>query len=244
MSFASESMARRLRGLSSMSVATRIRLAAIGWPTGWGAVVHTGPVPTRLRPLLTAVALVAAASACSSEDGRVLPPPRPDQTTTTSVPPSLDSSGTDVVVEVFSLRSDAFEPGGGIPAGHTCDGADTSPPLSWASTPPAAELAVVVRDPDADGFVHWVVTGIDPLVQGLGEGGVPEGAVEHPNDFGQVGWRGPCPPEGETHTYEAAVYALPEPLALPEPSVPSQEVVAQIEQTAAEVAVATFTYGR
>lgn len=227
-----------------MTVRPRIRLAAGGWPTGPDAVVHTGPVPSRPRSLLAVLVLVAAGSACSSEDGRVLPPPRPDQTTTTSAPPSLDSSGTDTVVEVFSLRSAAFEPGGRILAGHTCDGADTSPPLSWASTPPAAELAVVVRDPDADGFVHWVVTGIDPLVQGLGEGGVPEGAIEHPNDFGQAGWRGPCPPEGETHTYEAAVYALPEPLALPELSVPSREVVAQIEQTAAEVAVATFTYGR
>jgi Raf kinase inhibitor-like YbhB/YbcL family protein len=174
----------------------------------------------------------------------VLPPPRPDQTTTTSAPPALDSSGTDGVVEVFSLRSAAFEPGGPILAGHTCDGADVSPPLAWASTPPAAELAVVVRDPDADGFVHWVVTGIDPLVQGLGEGGVPEGAIEHPNDFGQAGWRGPCPPDGETHTYEVAVYALPEPLVLSEVPVPSRDLVAQIEQTAAEVAVATFTYGR
>lgn len=227
-----------------MTVDARIRLAAAGWPTPPRAVVHTGPVlGRRVPPIAVAAALLAAA--CSSSDGRELPPPRPGQTTTTSTSaPSLDSTPGSGVVEVFSLRSTAFDPGGPIDVAHTCDGADTSPPLAWASVPPAAELAIVVRDPDADGLLHWVVTGIDPVVQGLGAGGLPEGAIDHVNDLGTAGWAGPCPPEGETHTYEVALYALPEPIPVDQLSVPSGEVVTQIEQTASDVAVATFTYGR
>ncbi|MFP5255100.1 MAG: YbhB/YbcL family Raf kinase inhibitor-like protein [Acidimicrobiia bacterium] len=199
------------------------------------------------RPVLLAVlaAVAALLSACSSSDGRELPPPRPGQTTTTSTSaPVLDSTPSSGVVEVFSLHSPAVSPGGSIEPAHTCDGEDLSPPLSWASVPPAAELALVVRDLDADGFVHWMVTGIDPLVQGLAEGGVPEGAIEHVNGFGEASWRGPCPPEGEVHTYEVALYALPEPIPLDQLSVPSREIVTQVEQTASGAAVLRFTYER
>ena len=60
-----------------------------------------------------------------------------------------------------------------------------SPDLSWTDLPADAEsLALIVRDRNAAGFVHWVVTGIDPSVQGIGEGGVPEGAVEGQNGAG------------------------------------------------------------
>lgn len=198
------------------------------------------------RLLLLPAVLALAAGACSTQDGRSLPPPRPDQTTTTSTePPTLDGDSTGQgAVEVFSLLSEAIPGGGEIPAEHTCDGADTSPPLAWASTPPAAELALIVRDPDADGFVHWLVTGIDPLVQGVAAGGVPEGATEHDNDFDVAGWRGPCPPEGEAHTYELALYALPEPLPASDPTLTSDALVAQIEGSASAVAVLTGTYER
>ena len=206
-------------------------------------MIHTGPV-RRPVPALLVAALLIAGAACSAEDGRVLPEPEAHQltTTSTSTAPSLDGGGS--LTEVFSLSSTAFAPGMPIPVQHTCDAQDISPPLAWASTPPAAELALVVRDPDAGGAVHWIVTGIDPLVQGLGEGGVPEGAMVHVNDFGEAAWRGPCPPEGETHTYELALHALPEELPLPALSVPAPEIVAQIEQSASATAVLTGTYGR
>lgn len=207
-------------------------------------MIHTGPVRLRRRVLAALAAALVPASACSSTDGRELPPPQPGQTTTSTSAPSLESTPASGVVEVFSLQSPAFDPCGPIDAVHTCDGADSSPPLTWASVPPAAELAIVVRDLDADGFVHWVVTGMDPAVRGLGEGGLPEGAVAHLNDFGEARWRGPCPPEGETHTYEVALHALPEPLPGSDLSVPVDEVITQVEQTASEVAVVTFTYAR
>lgn len=202
-------------------------------------MIQTGAVLPR-RLLFTAALVAAIAAACSSEDGRALPAPRPDQTTTTTSSAPPPSEGEPGVIEVFSLSSEAFTGGGEIPAEHTCAGAGTSPALAWASTPPAAELALVVRDPGSDGAVHWIVTGIDPLVQGVAAGGVPEGATPHENGFGEVGWHAPCPSEGETLTLELAIYALPEPVAV-EPGTTPDEVVAQVEQTASEVAVLTGT---
>jgi Raf kinase inhibitor-like YbhB/YbcL family protein len=196
----------------------------------------------RNRYTLAVSALACGALlACSSSDGRALPPPDRHQTTTSVSAPVVGQPSDGGVVEVFSLSSPAFAHGAPIPVDHTCTGRGVSPPLAWASTPPAAELALVVRDADNGGFVHWAVTGIDPLVQGLGEDGVPEGAVEAANGSGTLGWLRPCPPAGgAVHTYVFTLYALPEPLALA-PGLPADVVTAQVEGAQAEAAVLTGT---
>jgi Raf kinase inhibitor-like YbhB/YbcL family protein len=99
----------------------------------------------------------------------------------------------------ITLRSPAFADGDTIPGVYTCDGDDVSPPLGWSGVPAdAAELAIVVEDPDAPAgtFVHWVLWRLDPGQAGLGQGQVPAGVPEGRNDFGRVGWGGPCPPRG------------------------------------------------
>lgn len=204
-------------------------------------MIHTGAVPHRPRSAAAGLLLVALA-ACSSSDGRTLPPPDPGQTTT-SVSTPVVGQPSEGVTEVFTLSSPAFASGSALPAVHTCDGADVSPPLEWASTPPAEELAIVVRAPGDDGFVHWVVAGIDPLVQGVGEGGVPEGAVEATNDGGTIGWIGPCPPPGSTHTYELVLHALPGPLSLA-PGTPGREAATLVEGASTARATLTATYSR
>lgn len=199
-------------------------------------MVHTGLVLR--RPAALALVLVLAAGlGCSSEDGRSLPAPDLTKpTTSVSAPVGAPASLDGDAIEVFTLASPAFADGGVIPEVHTCTGADISPPLQWASTPAAAELALVVRDRDAEGFVHWVVTGIDPTVQGLGAGGVSETAVEAANDAGTIGWFGPCPPAGTgTHTYDFVLHALPEPLAL-EPGRPADEAASLVEGASAATA--------
>lgn len=183
-----------------------------------------------------------AVAACSSSDGRTLPPPDPDDTTTSVSAPVVgqpSDGGEGSIVEVFALYSAAFAEGTTIPERYTCAGENVSPPLDWIATPPAAELALVVRDQDAGGFVHWVVSGIDPLIQGLGEGGVPEGAVEANNDNGTAGWFGPCPPSG-THTYVFTLHALPEPLALT-PGLPAAEAAQLVEGASSGQASLTGT---
>jgi Raf kinase inhibitor-like YbhB/YbcL family protein len=109
------------------------------------------------------------------------------------------------------LSSSALAEGGTFPAEFTCRGADVSPPLLWTDVPAGtAELAVVVRDVDAGGFVHWVLAGIPPTTRGIAQATPPGAAVEATNDFGRPGWAGPCPPSG-THHYEIRVYALSAP---------------------------------
>jgi Raf kinase inhibitor-like YbhB/YbcL family protein len=201
-------------------------------------------VPVRRRPasLLAALAAAVLGVACSSSDGRELPAPDPSQTTTSvSAPVVAQPSEDDDVAAMFVLTSSAFAAGGVIPEVHTCTGADFSPPLAWSGVPAAAELALVVRDRDADGFVHWVVTGIDPTVQGLGAGGVPEGAVEAMNSAGTIGWFGPCPPAGSgTHTYDFALHALPEPLGLAAGAA-ADDAAAAVEGAASATATLTGT---
>ncbi len=112
----------------------------------------------------------------------------------------------------LELTSPAFSAGADIPARHTCDGENVPVPLSWSVVPDeTAELALVMDDPDARGFVHWVVVGIPPTADGLTEAGLPGGAREGRHDFGGVGYSGPCPPSG-THRYVVTLYALSRPL--------------------------------
>ncbi|MGH9275387.1 MAG: YbhB/YbcL family Raf kinase inhibitor-like protein [Acidimicrobiales bacterium] len=197
----------------------------------------------RSLSLVAVAAISLAAVACSSSDGRTLPPPDPHRTTTSVSTPVVaqpSDGGDGGIVEVFSLYSAAFVEGTPIPARYTCEGDNISPPLDWIATPAAAELALVVRDRDAGGFVHWVVSGIDPLIQGLGEGGVPEGAVEAANDGGTIGWFGPCPPSG-AHAYVFTLHALPEPLALT-PGLPAGEAARLVEGASSGQASLTGTY--
>jgi Raf kinase inhibitor-like YbhB/YbcL family protein len=117
----------------------------------------------------------------------------------------------------FMLSSTAFEPGGAIPPQHTCDGEDSSPDLTWVGAPAVSQaLALVLTDPDARGFVHWIAYDLT----GTPSGGLPTGVSTSPdappqgtNSFGRIGYGGSCPPSG-THRYVFELHALDGPLGL------------------------------
>ena len=118
----------------------------------------------------------------------------------------------------FVLISPAFAPGAAIPAEYTCDGADISPPLAWSGAPGGTRsLVLVVDDPDAPGgtFRHWAAFNIAPAAAGLaagyGAGRPGERFREARNDFGQSGYRGPCPPPGPVHHYHFRLLAIGRP---------------------------------
>lgn len=114
----------------------------------------------------------------------------------------------------MQLTSSAFSEGGEIPRDHTCDGANRSIPVNWSGAPPdTAEFALIMDDPDARGFVHWVVVGIPADASSLEGGSLPSGAREGRNDFGRAGFGGPCPPSG-SHRYQTTLLALSEPLSV------------------------------
>ena len=119
----------------------------------------------------------------------------------------------------FTVSSPAFADGAQIPREHTCEGADTSPPLAWQGLPAGTtSLALIVDDPDAPDpaaprmtYVHWVLYNLPPDIAGLPAGlrndRLPPGAQAGLNDWGQPGYGGPCPPIGR-HRYFHKLYAL------------------------------------
>jgi Raf kinase inhibitor-like YbhB/YbcL family protein len=115
----------------------------------------------------------------------------------------------------LTLTSSAFPPNGEIPTVHTCEGADTSPPLAWSDAPDGTKtFAMIVDDPDAPDpaapkqtWVHWVVYDIPATTTSTAAGALPPGARPGRNDYGHDRWNGPCPPIGR-HRYVHKLYAL------------------------------------
>lgn len=123
----------------------------------------------------------------------------------------------------MKLTSNAFSSGEAIPARYTCDDQNVSPPLDWVGVPNEAQsLVLICDDPDARAGIwsHWVLYDIPADSNGLPEG-VPAderpsaGGAHGRNDFGNLGYGGPCPPPGPAHTYYFRLYALDEQLNLP-----------------------------
>jgi Raf kinase inhibitor-like YbhB/YbcL family protein len=116
----------------------------------------------------------------------------------------------------FTLTSTSFGEGDAIPQEFSCDGTNVSPPLSWTGVPSGAgALVLVVDDPDARGFVHWIALDLDGKDGDLPKGIAPtaDSPQQGRNDFGNVGWGGPCPPSG-THQYRFTLSAIAAPLGL------------------------------
>ena len=114
----------------------------------------------------------------------------------------------------LSLTSAGFKDGAAIPAQFTCDGANESPPLTWADAPAnTGSYALIIEDPDAPGgtYVHWVLYDIPSTASDLPEAvqtsALPAGTREGVNDWGRTGYGGPCPPVGR-HRYYHKLYAL------------------------------------
>ncbi len=111
----------------------------------------------------------------------------------------------------FTLTVSAFADGGLIPARFTCEGADISPELHWSESPAGTRsFALIMDDPDAPvgTFTHWVLFDIPAERSSLGEGESKVGLAGK-NDFGRVGYGGPCPPLGHgPHRYFFTLYGL------------------------------------
>ncbi len=128
--------------------------------------------------------------------------------------PELVSEGSEPVS--FELRSGALGQGETIPQAYTCDGPDRSPPLSWDDPPVGTQsLALIVDDPDAPAktWVHWVLYDLPADVRQLPEGlpadeTLAGGGSQGKNNFGNLGYGGPCPPKGKPHRYFFRLYAL------------------------------------
>lgn len=116
----------------------------------------------------------------------------------------------------LNLRSPDFPSGEMIPKQFTCDGADNSPAFEWSDPPAGTQsFAFLADDPDAPAgtWVHWVLFDLPASVRALQQN-VPrkeelaDGSRQGRNDFGKIGYGGPCPPAGAPHRYFFKIYAL------------------------------------
>ena len=201
--------------------------------------VFGGSVPVAVRSLFLAGLVMACASpgpsgsesevleATDVPDSSAAPSPSPALATASTGPgasrsPAASPGGSASAspsgrVVPFRLTARAFIEGGAIPREYTCDGENASPALSWSGVPAgAASLVLLVDDPDAKDFVHWVVLDMPAAPAGAlprALDGVKTPPRQGRNDFGDVGWGGPCPPSG-THQYRFVLYALAAPLGV------------------------------
>ena len=160
--------------------------------------------------------VLLALSSCKKEHSNA-----PQNTAQPQPAASPASSAVPAPKREMKMTSAAFADGALMPPKYTCDGENVSPPLKWEGVPDKARtLALFVTDPDAPGkrWTHWVWFNLPASVKELPENVAPEkqtplGARQGTNDFKQIGYGGPCPPDG-AHRYIFKLYALDAELAL------------------------------
>jgi Raf kinase inhibitor-like YbhB/YbcL family protein len=103
-----------------------------------------------------------------------------------------------------------------MPTEFTCDGLKASPGLTWTQPPAGTQsFALIMDDPDAASraSVHWVVYDVPAGTRQISEA-MPrrdeliDGTRQGLNDFGRLGYSGPCPTAGKTARYFFKLYAL------------------------------------
>lgn len=134
---------------------------------------------------------------------------------------STDGAIVDAAIDApsaaFTLTSPTITMGMPIPVVHTCDGANTSPALTWTNPPAGTMSFAIVFTDKSNGLIHSVIYDIPATLTGL------------PADVDQVyappdvpgahqtlgynnttrGYLGPCPPPADApHTYELMLYAI------------------------------------
>jgi len=113
----------------------------------------------------------------------------------------------------FELKSTAFSNGEEIPRKYGYKNDNVNPPLTINGIPPETKsMAIIMDDPDAQAavgkiWVHWVIFNIDSTTSEIPESCTISGTIDGKNDFGELGYGGPAPPD-KRHTYIFKLYAL------------------------------------
>ncbi|WP_197428401.1 YbhB/YbcL family Raf kinase inhibitor-like protein [Halapricum sp. CBA1109] len=112
----------------------------------------------------------------------------------------------------------ALDDGGRLPVRFSCDGDGVSPAVTLSSVPePTASVMVTatVTSNIANQSLLWTLWNVPPETERIPEDlpreptvGSLDGARQGRVRLGEVGYRAPCPPPGETYDYDFQIYAL------------------------------------
>ena len=135
----------------------------------------------------------------------------------------------------IKVTSSAFKEGEMIPKKYTCDGNDSSVPLSWTGLPAGTKtISLISDDPDAPmgTWVHWVLFNLPAETKEVTENMpndkmLANGAMQGINSSREIGYGGPCPPSG-THRYYFKIYALDKALDL-ESGITKKDLLSAME---------------
>jgi Raf kinase inhibitor-like YbhB/YbcL family protein len=159
--------------------------------------------------------------------------------------------------QALEVRSPQFTDGASLALAQVnsrCGGQNESPALNWSGAPAGTRsYALTVFDSDANhghGFWHWLVVDIPAAVPGLPAGagsgaGLPAGAQQAENDFGDSAYDGPCPPSGSgVHHYEFTLYALSSASVPLSPEIKDAALAAWLKSRALATATLVGLYKR
>lgn len=120
------------------------------------------------------------------------------------------------------LYSASFADGAALPFECAYDADNSSPSLQWMDVPGGtACLSLICQDPigyKGRPWTHWLLWNIPAWVTRLSPGQpayprLEDGTVQGINDYLELGWGGPCPPDGTgVHRYVFTLLALDAPV--------------------------------
>lgn len=116
----------------------------------------------------------------------------------------------------FSVSSSGYANGGTLPTKYTCDGAGSSPALSFTNVPAGTKSFAILGWDDntsAAPLSTWEVYDIPItakwILEGVPSGSSVRGFKQGVNSFGRTGFNAPCPAkDGKRREYYIDFYAI------------------------------------
>ena len=111
----------------------------------------------------------------------------------------------------FTLTSSATAANGSLPVTYTCDGAATSPPLSWRGVPTGTvSLVMLMTTIPTQGATkyNWLLYNLPVTDSSIAAGTNGQGTPGFADDGGGLSYAAPCSQGPGLKTYTFTLYAL------------------------------------
>lgn len=150
----------------------------------------------------------------------------------------------------FTLTSPVVAEGGALPVTYTCDGAGTSPPITWGNPPKGTKGFAVVMDhvpPEGGHHWYWLMWGVPAKTRKLPAGVTRIGYLGGNSVNRDIGYSPPCSQGPGLKAYTLTIYALsgsPKLPAASSASVTRDSLLSAISTMTLSKAVLNVTYSR